>query len=111
MLAYADDWTRCQGFKLVCVPIVTHCCSAKSCELASVPSEMDFLPTVKEACEKLVAPVRQEQGYQERVEQQLADRELDKSTRLTYKELCDKYGGDGRGGWGLETREKERTYD
>jgi hypothetical protein len=33
MLAYADDWTRCQGFKLVCVSIVTHCCSAKSCRL------------------------------------------------------------------------------
>jgi hypothetical protein len=78
--------------------------------MRGIPSEMDFLPTVKEvkeACEKLVAPVRQEQGYQERVEQQLADRELDKSTRLTYKELSDKYGGDGRGGWGLEAEKKE----
>jgi hypothetical protein len=73
--------------------------------MRGIPSEMDFLPTVKEvkeACEKLVAPVRQRHEYLQRVQQQLADRELDKSKRLSYQELCKKFGGDGRGGWGLE---------
>jgi hypothetical protein len=80
--------------------------------MRGIPSEMDFLPTVKEvrdACEKLMTPFRQEQERQERIKQQLADREIDKSERLTYQELCEKYGGDGRGSWGLETHEKRRA--
>lgn len=64
-----------------------------------LPAQKSWLPTVKEvreACEAIAVPLREEQWREERIAKQLAERDQEKP-RPTLEELQAKYGKD----WGL----------
>jgi hypothetical protein len=84
----------------------------KATSVFGIPSRHTFTPSIAEIREFLdagMAPLLRQQHREKIQQEQLVDREIDRSKRISYQDLCKKYGGDGRGGWGLETNEKKKT--
>lgn len=68
-----------------------------------LPRRHKFVPRIAEIAEFLeeeMVPIRREEERQARP-LMLPEPPIDRSTRLSYAELCSKYGGDGKGNWGI----------
>ena len=69
--------------------------------------ENEFLPRIakiKQTLDDEVADLRREEERQSRP-LMLPEPPIDRSSRLSYAELCSKYGGDGKGDWGMVPKE------
>lgn len=65
-----------------------------------LPRTHKFMPRIAEIAEFLEAQMGP--ADRARIRAALPEPQIDRSERLNYDELCAKYGGDGRGDWGLE---------